>query len=498
MLGQTPPLHIYVSFAIAWMSLFVASSNAVAFDCLPVEQQKIHSFQGGADDASGYSVAIDGNFAVVGEIRDNVIFNNDAIVDAGSASVYEFIQGTWQFRQRLLAPDFQAHAWFGFSVDIEGDVIVVGAPYHDTIAGFDVGAAYVYRRSGNTFAYEETLVAPDGHTDASFGISVATTRRFNNDRIAVGAFFDNEEADEAGAVYLYERNITEVWQFGTKLTANDAEAHDQFGRVLSMNERYLVIGAPGNDDVGSSSGSAYIFDQIGLSPFQTIQRAKLTADDADDGDLFGAAVSIDTDGTVIVGAYASNQPANNMGAAYIYRPVGNAWPQEMKLTASDGIINDNFGYSVAIKGNTAVVGARLDDDMAPSSGSVYTFRRTGGTWDEAAKLVPSDGQNNDQFGSAIAIDASTIIAGAPGSNDFAVDAGSAYFFPVACPALIGDMNCDDVVDLLDVAPFVLALINPDDYNLQHPTCDPLNGDANEDSQLNSLDTAGFIDALLGN
>lgn len=224
-------------------------------------------------------------------------------------------------------------------------------------------------------------------------------------------FFETLEARRLMAVTPVELS---------KLLANDGSTSDSFGHSVSVSGDTVIVGSPGDDDEGSDAGSAYVY-RLGESG--SAQEAKLTAADGVAGDAFGEAVAISGD-TVIVGSQRDDQVGLNAGAAYIYRRGQSGWEQEAKLTALDGAAADFFGRSVSIAGNTAVVGARFDDDNGSNSGSAYVYRYDGSSWQEEAKLTASDGQSNDLFGTSVSVLGDTVIVGASGDNF----SGAAYIF----------------------------------------------------------------------
>ena len=154
-----------------------------------------------------------------------------------------------------------------------------------------------------------------------------------------------------------------------KLTAADAARHDQFGYSVSISGDTALVGAYFDDDGYSYSSSAYVFRWDGMS---WAQEAKLTAADTAASDRFGYSVSISGD-TALVGAYDDDDGGYGSGSAYVFRWDGTTWAQEAKLTAADAAAGDQFGYSVSISGDTALVSARGDDDAGSASGSAYVL-----------------------------------------------------------------------------------------------------------------------------
>ena len=265
---------------------------------------------------------------------------------------------------KLTADAAAAGDSFGWSVAIAGNTVVVGAYQYNNGGS---GAAYVLRTTdgGATYGQVAKLTAADAAAYDSFGYSVA----IDGSTVVVGAHAKNSGR---GAVYVFRTSdggatYAEV----AKLTASDAAASDNFGYSVAIAGATVVIGASSDADAGSSSGSAYVF-QTSDSGATYGQVAKLTASDAAAGDYFGWSVAVDGS-TVVVGA---TQWLNaGSGVAYIFRTSdgGATYAEVVKLTAADAAEDDWFGVSVAIEGDTVVIGAYLDDDSGPGSGSAYIF-----------------------------------------------------------------------------------------------------------------------------
>ncbi|HUN81536.1 MAG TPA: FG-GAP repeat protein [Phycisphaerae bacterium] len=260
--------------------------------------------------------------------------------------------------------------------------------------------------------------ATDGAAGDNFGISVA----FDGDTAIVGAWgADTTGGTDAGAAYVLIRNGG-LWSQQAKLIASDGATNDNFGLSVAVSGDTAVVGAS-----GLGGGAAYVYVRSGVT---WTQQAKLTASDAAAGDEFGVSVAIEGN-TIVVGAASDdNTGGADAGSAYVFTRSGTFWAQQAKLTASDGAAGDSFGYSVALSGSSAIVGAGSDDTTAGSNaGSAYVFIRCGTVWTEQAKLVASDGAANDAFGVSVAISGDMAIVGASGDDTPAgSDAGSAYVF----------------------------------------------------------------------
>ncbi len=258
---------------------------------------------------------------------------------------------------------------------------------------------------GQVIHEDMKLTASDGALNDQFGYSVA----ISGTTAIVGALNNNDR----GAAYLFD---TTTNQELFKLTASDAAQFDYFGSSVAISGTVAIIGA-WNDD--NSTGSAYLFDTItGQELF------KLTASDAQQADLFGAAVAI-SGNTAIVGARRNDDAGDNSGSAYVFDTTTG---QELfKLTASDQALGDEFGISVAISGNTAIVGAFGDDDAGANSGSAYIFDTT--TGQELFKITPTNNTPGARFGWHVAISGTTAIIGARFHNNGASGvSGAAYIF----------------------------------------------------------------------
>jgi len=216
-----------------------------------------------------------------------------------------------------------------------------------------------------------------------------------------------------------------------KLVASDGYSGDEFGHSVAISGNYAIVGAYHDDDDGESSGSAYIFERSGSG---WVEQAKLTASDGTAGDWFGYSVAISGD-YAIVGAFFDDAKGSSSGSAYIFERSSSGWVEQAKLTASDGYQSDYFGRSVAINGDYAIVGAYYDDDNGSCSGSAYIFERSGSGWVEQAKLTASDGYNYDYFGYSVALSGNYAIFGAYGDDDDGSYSGSAYVFEEACPSI---------------------------------------------------------------
>jgi hypothetical protein len=317
---------------------------------------------------------------------------------------------------RLTASDARSLLFFGHSVAISGDTIVVGAIGRATTIDQNTewepvaGAAYVFQKTGATWVEQAKLTAGDVEVGDGFGYAVA----IDGNTVVVGARFKNDAVggNGAGAAYVFQRQ-GKAWTQQAKLTANDGAPFDLFGHAVAISGDTVVIGARSADDPagGRNSGAVYVFQREGET---WVQQARLTASDAGAVDHFGHAVVISGD-TMMVGAFGHDDPhgGRNAGAVYVFQRQGTTWVEQAKLAASDARANAQFGYALAMSGNTLAVGANQDSDALADddalwfseevSGAVYVFQRKGETWTEQAKLTPGDAEEYGLFGETIAI-----------------------------------------------------------------------------------------------
>ena len=320
--------------------------------------------------------------------------------------------------------DSTAGDLFGASVALSDDTALVGAFWDDVDGNVDQGSAYVFVRTGSTWSLQAQLTATDGAATDRFGGRVALV----GDTALVGAFTTTVGANPyQGAAYVFVRDGSD-WTEQAKLIANDGTAYDHFGASVALSADTALVGAYEDDVDGNlQQGSSYVFVRADSS---WSQQARLTATDGAAGDYFGYSVALSGD-TALVGAFYDTVGANaEQGSAYVFVRTGSTWTQQSQLTANDGARSDNFGTSVAIEGDTALIGAYYDTiDVNSAQGSAYLFVREGAAWSQQARLTATGGATSDHFGISTALSGDTAVVGAHEAdvgND--EDQGAAFVF----------------------------------------------------------------------
>jgi hypothetical protein len=439
------------------------------------QQAYLKASNTGADDRFGQSVAVSGDTVVVGSYLEDSqatgVNGNQADNSAGAAgAAYLFVRSgtTWSQQAYLKASNTDASDYFGHSVAIAGDTVVVGAYAERSNAtgingnqadnsAFDAGAAYVFVRSGSTWSQQAYLKASSTDAGDRFGIAVAVS----GDTVVVGApeedsdatGVDGNQADNgassAGAAYLFVRNGS-TWSQQAYLKASNTDANDRFGSAVAVSGDMVVVGASHEssnstgingdqfNNSAASSGCVYVFDLrsgcVGSIPAPA-QQAYVKASNTGAGDAFGFSVAVSRD-TVVVGAYLEDSNATGVngyqgdnsasgaGAAYVFVRSGTAWTQQAYLKPPNTDAGDHFGISVAVSGDTVVVGAPEEDSNATGvngnqgdnsalgAGAAYVFVRTGTGWSQQAYLKASNTDAGDNFGRSVAVSGNTILVGA--------------------------------------------------------------------------------------
>ncbi len=448
-------------------------------------------------DLFGSSIAISGDTLVVGATSESssatgVNGNQSDNSAAYSGAAYVFVRSgsVWSQQAYLKASNTNTRDYFGQSVALSGDTLVVGAFGEDSStmgvggnqddnSALDAGAAYVFVRNGNAWSQQAYLKASNTDAGDEFGWSVA----ISGDMLVVGADaeassaagvngdqYDNS-APDAGAAYVFIRSGS-TWSQQAYLKASNTGADDDFGSAVAISGETLVVGARNEasnatgvngdqaDNSADQAGAGYVFTRSGAA---WSQQAYLKASNTGGMDMFGSRVAISGE-ALVVGAPNNSSPTRNpvmelgstsyIGAAYVFSRSDAAWSQQagLKASSSDGHAGDQLGWSTAISGDTLVVGVPEEDsnstdvnygasdNSAPGAGAAYVFVRSGSTWRQQSYLKAANTDAGDHFGYAVAISGDSLVVGAWGEDssaegvggdqddNTAEDAGAAYLF----------------------------------------------------------------------
>ena len=459
------------------ISFFLCLNNSIAQ--VFTETQKIVASDREELGRFGQSVAISGNYAIVGAYGMGA-FNN------GQAYIFEKQGANWVQIQILQNSDNENYDRFGWSVAIDGDYAVVGAyGEDDDLTGNNnlskAGSAYIFKNNAGTWSQVQKIIANDRTAGDEFGWSVD----ISGNSIIVGAHIEDEDENglntiyHAGSCYIFDLNTgTGVWSQTQKIVASARAADinyptggysgedvaDLFGHAVAISGDYLVVGAQNHDwdETNTIStwngGAAYIFERSGGV---WVEVKKIVNSDNYEWDRFGAAVSIDSN-FVAVGTYTHDYSATgtnympNSGAVYMYsRDISGVWNEQQKLVAPTRNTGDRFGWSVAMDSLFLVVGVKEDNDNKNETnplvdaGAAHIFKRdnVSGVYTQLQKIDASDRDSLDLFGHAVGIDGTTIIVGALEQDwntvqlDSLGNAGAAYFYgEIACPPISVSQN----------------------------------------------------------
>jgi len=431
---------------------------SVAYVPFSLTEEKLKASDGIVGDLFGSSVSVDNYRAVIGA--------------EGKETAYVFeSSSSWSQTAQLRAPDGTEGDRFGSAVAVSGDYALVGAQGDDD-RGENSGSAYLFRWDGTQWIQAAKLIADNGKAGDFFGAALS----LSGDHAVVGAYGVDTNEEKWAPIFgqdLYvPGNVDTIWEptlkvwknpkggavvlkpsgdegwadaFRTRTIriAHTSNPHITFLQVLDKSRRILgscrnyVSTAPvvlsGLAELGEiqayypqaitnieflfpkiipDAGSAYVFGREGES---WNQQAHLKASDGEAGDSFGISVAISGQ-TIVVGADMDDDNGLDSGSTYVFSQAGSGWAEEAKLLAADGQAGDQFGASVAISGNIAIVGAPGADAADTDSGAAYVFRYNGLKWIEEAKLVAGDGKAGDHFGASVSISADYVVVGAPGAD----------------------------------------------------------------------------------
>ena len=399
--------------AISTIAILLATTTASAQILTgSIESQKLSWPDAGPFQEFGHAVAVDGDIMAISAPTDN----GRQLDREGSVITFSRENNEWEPAEfvgiptDLDADDVQAE--FGWSLAIEGDTLVVGAPGTDS----NSGAVYVFIRlfkanPGGGWVLSQRLQSADPQPNFRFGSSVA----IDNGTLVIGS--QNDEF--AGAAYVYEQTNNGFIQ-QARLAAPDGEPGDTFGRSVAIDDGTILIGAPADDVRRVDQGSVRVFIDSGDG---WNQEQVLTASNGLRKEVFGVSVAIDGDHLVVGAPFRDSGTNQREGAAYFYSRTDSTWGGEQQVLLPNNKVQ-RFGRSVDIQDESAVIGT---GDF-PAAGSVHLYSFSGDEWSQQVEYLASDTNGTEQLGFSVALDGDTIVAGAPNDDEFGAFAGAAYVF----------------------------------------------------------------------
>jgi hypothetical protein len=356
---------------------------------------------GSSGDNLGYAVAISGDYAVAGAPFDDIGSNNSQ----GSVYVFHRINGNWTQEAKIIAADGGINDQFGSALAMVGDTVLIGAP-HDSVGGVSKGSAYIFIRNGTNWVQQAKLFSPDGSTFDEFGYSVSINSYF----ALIGCPGDDIGANtNQGSAYLYTRTGS-AWTLTKKLMATGAAAGDEFGRSVSIDLNFAIVGSPKDDRVAADNGSAHIFWGSSIPIWSEVQALAVDGNSLN----FGSSVYIKGDrayasyGILYLGGYSKSYTRGGFGIWFEDSP-------------------DPIGLSFQYISNEFILAGYYTSDVGENSaqGLVHILRRTGDQGPASRTVHDPSGQANGYFGSGVAIDGLNVIIGAKGKKR---QPGASVFF----------------------------------------------------------------------
>jgi len=440
----------YISTVSIFSSILLFVISSSAYSLTADEITKLQAPDGADGDAFGFSISIDNTTMAVGAIR-----HDDNGVDTGSVYILDKdISGNWLHTVKLNASDAVAGDFFGLQVSLKGDELFVGSRPDNGVN--DDGAVYIFKRDASGTWLESAKLTPPANSNTGTNSNFSAALAVDGDTLLVGSSQDDVAGGNAGAVFVYQRDMSGNWGYQTTILPPQSSTQF-FGISISLDGNTALIGASWDADAGVRAGAAFIYERDGNGNW--LLQDKLLASDAMPDDNFGQRVTLRA-GTAVIASPWNDEKGANAGAVYIFeKDVSGVWNQSAKLLASNGVASDFFGNSLAFDGENLVIGTPGHDSIVNGSGSggVYVYQKgTNDTWSEELILVPADAVASDQYGVTVALDdTGTVVVGSTAAKDITGNRpGAAAVYELSEL----DTDGDGVVDSSDNCP---AIINPE-------------------------------------
>lgn len=385
------------------------------------EEQSLSPVAATSTEKFGSSSAMSGDFLIVGATG-----HDQKAVNAGAAYLFEHLAGSWVFRKKVTGSQTKKSSLFGSSVDIDGDIAVIGA-VRDKWAGDYAGAAYIFRRQGNNWLEEAHLTAPDGDAGQRFGGDVS----ISGDTVVISASGDDEAVPNSGALYVYRHQGGGSWTLEQKLKADTPEQGINFALTAEVSGDWIATTAPGHLEAGDRVGKVIVFRRNGglWSTFD-----ELLGTDLYDNRYMGARLAMDGD------RIATTSVPETSGSAFsiikLFEFDGSQWAEIHEVTPEFPYSYSSFGTSLAIDGDTLVVGdTNLTTSAGSASGVVHCFQKSGPVWRQRGLLLPTEAHGSSFVGRSVAVSGDRVIGASSTVSFGSFDSGRAWSFHVPEPPL---------------------------------------------------------------
>lgn len=441
------------------------ASYPLTVDPLVWLEQKVVASDGAYRDYLGTGFAMAGDTALAGAPYAR-IGSDTSVRNHGAVYVFTKTKGVWTQTQKLTASDVAPNAYFGEAIALQGDTAIVGADGVAVNGANAVGAAYVFTRATDgTWSQTQKLTPSDGTTTDGFGLKIAID---GSTALVCASYATINGNGQQGKVYVYKESDSGVWSEAQQLLAADGAAYAYFGKAMAIQGDTLLIGSNGNSD---NQGAVYVFSESNGS-WSQVQR--LAASDSTSGGFFGSSVAL-SGSAALVGATSMAVNGNvAAGAAYVFTETGGEWAQTQKLTAGDGNSYAQFGVSVALLGPTALIGAPYATvNGNANQGAAYVFTESNGVWAQTDKLTASDGALNNWYGWKVAFDGVSAGISSIGAGPNALQ-GAIYLYArsgaephTVVPTIIGSgtITPDGPQAVDDTATISFTLTPEADYRI---------------------------------
>jgi len=382
------------------------------------EAAKVTPTGSGTFQLAGMSAALDGDRLAMGA-------PGSFIVDDQTGTVYILERdesGNWNHAAELTPDDGELGDLFGQAVALDGDTLAVGSPEHDDF-GSNSGAVYVFERdAAGAWELSQELFSGDIAGGDKFGVAVS----LDGDRLAVGADGNNDQGGDSGAAYLFERGENGAFAQKAKLLPSDGSSSDLFGGAVAIDGDRIVVGARQGTGLSASTGAVYLYEFDGAGTWPEV--GKIRASDGVSFDFFGFALAIDGD-SLVVGAIGDDEGSTNSGSVYVFeRDLFGTWFNTDKLVEPTPDFSNQFGQAIDLDGDLFVT-TSLDGTLGNDAGAAYLFERgESGLWRLTQTLRASDGDASDSFGQSVSLNGSRLALGATGNDEVNTFAGATYIF----------------------------------------------------------------------